>query len=335
MRQQADRAAALTRQLLAFARRQILEPRNIDLNQAVIETVSLLEKVIGSNIEIRANLSPNLAVIRADPTQIEQVLMNLCINARDAMPEGGSLQIDTANATFGEGFPEIPPSAQPGNYVLLSVTDSGTGMDAATLDRIFEPFFTTKELGKGTGLGLATVYGVLRQHGGFVQVDSEVGYGSTFRAYLPVSTTVTPAAERVEDSGPIRGGSETLLIAEDHDGLRELAIETLTNLGYAVLATADGENALRVFHAHRDVIDLLLLDVVLPKLSGPEVYSRIHAERPDVPVLFATGYSADMALLQKAQQQGLPVIQKPYSPRALGRKVREMIDQRVQVFHPK
>jgi two-component system cell cycle sensor histidine kinase/response regulator CckA len=333
VRQQADRAAALTRQLLAFARRQILEPRNIDLNQSVVETLSLLEKVIGSNIEISANLSPGLAVVRADPTQVEQVFMNLCINARDAMPEGGSLHIETANISLGQGDTRLSPPAHPGDYVLLSVADTGTGMDAATLDRIFEPFFTTKELGKGTGLGLATVYGVLRQHGGFVGVESEVGRGSTFRAYLPVSTVAAPPAERVEDVGPIRGGSETILIAEDHDALRELAMETLTGMGYTVLETADGESALAVFQARRDDIDLLLFDVVLPKLSGPEVYARIHAENSGLPVLFATGYSADTALLQKAQQQGLPVIQKPYSPRTLARKVRETIDQRARVFH--
>lgn len=332
VRHQADRAAALTRQLLAFARRQILEPCNINLNQSVVDTVSLLENLIGKNIEISANLSPDLAVIRADPTQVEQVFMNLCINARDAMPDGGSLRIETANVTLAEALPGSPALAQPGDYVMLSVTDTGTGMDAATLDRIFEPFFTTKELGKGTGLGLATMYGVLRQHGGFVQVESKVGLGSTFRAYLPVSTTVVPTSQRTDDSGPIRGGSETVLIAEDHDALRELAVETLTSFGYNVLEAADGESALRVFQAHSDKIDLLLLDVVLPKLSGPDVYARILVVRPDISVIFATGYSADMALLQKAQQRGLPMLHKPYSPRALARKVRESIDQQVDAL---
>ncbi|HEX4075366.1 MAG TPA: response regulator [Candidatus Acidoferrales bacterium] len=328
VRQQADRAAALTRQLLAFARRQILEPRNIDMNQAVIETVSLLEKVIGGNISINANLAPDLAVVRADPVQVEQVLMNLCINARDAMPDGGSLSVDTSNVTIDQEFCILQPLAHPGQYIMLAVTDTGTGMDAATIDRIFEPFFTTKEMGKGTGLGLATVYGIIRQHGGFLHVISEPGAGSTFRVYLPVSTVSETRSLAMDDTKPVDGGSETLLVAEDHEGLRQLAHETLVNLGYQVLLASDGQEAVEVFRAHRDKIDLALLDVVLPKLSGPEIYARIFEEKPDLPVVFATGYSPDIALLQKVQEKGLPVLQKPYSPRDLARKVREALDRR-------
>jgi two-component system, cell cycle sensor histidine kinase and response regulator CckA len=231
IRHQAERAAALTRQLLAFARRQILEPRNIDMNKTVTETLSLLEKVIGGNIEVKTNLATDLAVVCADPTQVEQVLMNLCINARDAMPDGGALTIETSNVTFDEKYCAVQPFARPGRYVMLSVSDTGTGMDSATLDRIFEPFFTTKELGKGTGLGLATVYGIARQHGGFVHVYSEVGLGSRFRVFLPFSATDTVAPERVEDARPVRGGTETILVAEDHEGLREIARETLSNYG--------------------------------------------------------------------------------------------------------
>jgi two-component system, cell cycle sensor histidine kinase and response regulator CckA len=331
VRHQTDRAAALTRQLLAFARRQILEPRNMDLNKTVVETLSLLEKVIGSNIEIKTNLAPDLAVVRADPTQVEQVLMNLCINGRDAMPEGGSLIVNTSNVTLDGQFCVLQPLAHPGQYAVLSVTDTGTGMDAATLDRIFEPFFTTKELGKGTGLGLATVYGIIRQHDGFLHVYSEPGVGSTFRAYLPVSTVSTAQPERVTDTKPAPTGSETILVVEDHEALRELALETLTGLGYQVVLAADGEEALEQFRTHRDRLDLAVLDVVLPKLSGPEVYSRIHSQRPDLPVIFATGYSPDIALLQKVQQQGLAVLQKPYSPRDLARKVRETLDQHARV----
>jgi two-component system, cell cycle sensor histidine kinase and response regulator CckA len=328
IRQQADRAAALTRQLLAFARRQILEPRNIDLNQSVIETLSLLEKVIGSNIAIQANLAPDLAVVRADPTQVEQVLMNLCINARDAMPDGGSLTVETCNVAIDEGFCILQPLAHPGEYIMLTVTDTGTGMDAATLDRVFEPFFTTKEMGKGTGLGLATVYGIIRQHGGFLRVHSRPGAGSTFRAYLPVSTVTDARSPAPDDAKPVHGGSETLLVVEDHEGLRQLAQETLVNLGYQVLLACDGEEAVREFRAHRDRIDLALLDVVLPKLSGPEVYSRICQEKPDLPVIFATGYSPDIALLQKVQEKGLPILQKPYSPRDLAQRIRETLDRR-------
>jgi two-component system, cell cycle sensor histidine kinase and response regulator CckA len=248
VRHQAVRAPALTR-------RQILEPRNLDLNQNVTETLSLLEKVIGSNIEINTKLAENLTLVPPDPTQIDQVLMNLCINARDAMPEGGCLTIGTGDIVFDENYYAVHTFARSGHYTLLAVTDTATGMDAATLDRIIEPFFTTQETGPGTGLGLATVYGIVSQHGGFLHVYSEVGIGTTFRVYLPV----TPAGERtpvnVEDFRPERGGAETILIAEDHEGLRELARETLANLGYDILLASDGEEAVRVFQANRNRID--------------------------------------------------------------------------------
>jgi PAS domain S-box-containing protein len=328
VRQQAQRAAALTRQLLAFARRQILEPRDIDLNRSVTETLSLLEKVIGSNIEIKAKLMPDLAVVRADPTQVEQIIMNLCINARDAMPHGGSLTIETSNVTFDEASCAQTPLARPGIYAMLAVADTGTGMDAATLGRIFEPFFTTKQLGKGTGLGLATVYGIARQHGGFVTVESEVNKGSTFRTYLPMSASPVASKAPQEDHRIVRGGVETILVAEDHDGLREIAHQVLTNLGYRVLLAHDGEQALRDFKAHADGIDLALLDVMLPKLSGPEIYEKISAEKPEIAVIFATGYSADSSLLQQLEGRGLPVIQKPYAPKDLARKVREILDKK-------
>ena len=331
IQQQGKRAAALTRQLLAFARRQILEPRSVDLNQTAVETLSLLEKVIGGNIEIKANLSPDLWVVRADPTQVEQVLMNLCINSRDAMPDGGSLIIDTANVGVDDEFCARHAHAQPGRYAVLSICDTGTGMDANTMDRIFEPFFTTKELGKGTGLGLATVYGIVRQHGGFLSVYSEVGKGTTFRCYFPATADVAVPREKQDDAGPVRGGTETILIAEDHEGLSQLALETLTLLGYQVMLATDGEQAVADFRANRDRIGLAVLDVVLPKLSGHEVYARIRELRPDIPVIFATGYSPEIAQLQRVQQEGLPVLQKPYSPRDLARKVRETLDSHAQV----
>jgi two-component system cell cycle sensor histidine kinase/response regulator CckA len=321
------RAAALTRQLLAFARRQILEPRTMDMNHNVTETLSLLEKVIGSNIEIKTNLAADVKLVRADPTQVDQVIMNLCINARDAMPEGGRLTIETGDAVFDEKYCALHTFARPGHYTMLAVTDTGIGMDAATLDRIFEPFFTTKETGKGTGLGLATVYGIVSQHDGFLQVYSEVNVGTTFRIYLPVTPTAEKTPVNDEDFQPARGGTETILIAEDHEGLRELARETLANLGYDILLASDGEEAVRVFQANRDSIDLLLLDVVLPKINGPEAYARICAEKQDVPVIFATGYSPEMELLRSAQELGLTVLQKPYVPRELARRVRETLDR--------
>jgi two-component system, cell cycle sensor histidine kinase and response regulator CckA len=303
------------------------------LNQSVIETLSLLEKVIGSNIEIKANLAPELAVVRADPTQVEQVLMNLCINARDAMPDGGSLAIDSRNVSFDDKFCALRPLAKPGQYAMLAVTDTGTGMDEVTLSRIFEPFFTTKEFGKGTGLGLATIYGIARQHGGFIDVQSKLGCGSTFRVYLPISTEPRLRKERVEDGSRVQGGSETILVAEDHEGLRTIAYEILTNLGYNVLVAADGEKALQEFEKQETRIGLAILDVMLPKLSGPEVFARINARRPELPVIFATGYSADMAMPKQAQECGLPVLQKPYTARVLARRVREILDEHATAKH--
>jgi two-component system, cell cycle sensor histidine kinase and response regulator CckA len=327
VRQQADRAAALTKQLLAFARRQILEPRSIDLNQVTVEALSLLENVIGSNIEIGASLAPDLAIVRADPVQIEQVLMNLCINARDAMPDGGSLKVETCNIILDHAFCTLEPQARPGDYAVLSVTDTGTGMDRATLDRIFEPFFTTKELGKGTGLGLATVYGIVTQHGGFMQVSSELGSGTTFRAYFPASTEA-PRTEVACDADPMRRGSETILIAEDHEALRQVAHETLARLGYHVISAVDGEEAVHKFVANSRRVDLALLDVMLPKLSGTEVFARIREENPELPVILSTGYSPDISQLDRVRQRGLPILQKPYSPHELARRVRETLDQR-------
>jgi two-component system, cell cycle sensor histidine kinase and response regulator CckA len=326
VRHQAIRAAALTRQLLAFARRQILEPRDIDLNQDVTDTLNLLEKVIGSNIEIKTSLTPDPPVIRADPTQIEQVIMNLCINARDAMSQGGRLTIETGKFTFDEQDLAAQAHAKPGPYAMLAVTDSGIGMDTATLDRIFEPFFTTKETGKGTGLGLATVYGIVRQHGGFIQVYSEIDVGTTFRIYLPLAAGAGKIVVQTEDPEPVRGGSELILIAEDHEGLRELACETLEALGYSTVTARDGEEAISEFEKHRDRIDLVLFDVVLPKMNGPKAYAQISKLKPGVPVIFVTGYSADIELLQEAQQQALMVMQKPYNPRDLARRIRDTLD---------
>jgi two-component system cell cycle sensor histidine kinase/response regulator CckA len=333
VRHQAIRAAALTRQLLAFARRQILETRNIDLNQTVTETISLLEKVIGGNIEIKTKLAPDLALVRADPTQVDQVLMNLCINARDAMTEGGRLIVETAAVVFDEKYCDAQGFARPGHFAMLAVTDNGTGMDAATLDHMFEPFFTTKELGKGTGLGLATVYGIVNQHGGFMHVYSELKVGTTFRVYLPLAATAGKSLAPVEDSRPVRGGTETILVAEDHEGLRDLARETLSQLGYEVIMACDGEEAVREFLKHRDSIDLLLFDVVLPKLNGTQAYAQICAEKPGMAVIFATGYSPDIELLRKVQEQGLTVLQKPYRPRDMARRVREILDRQPAKVH--
>ncbi len=288
---QCDRVTALIRQLLAFARRQILEPRSLSLNQTVHDVLNLLDKVIGKDIEIKTALAEDLSAVRADPTQIEQVLMNLCINSRDAMPKGGRVTIETHNARFSEEDCRRTVGLQPGRFAELRVSDTGSGMDAAVRERIFEPFFTTKGTGKGTGLGLATVYGIVKQHNGFIQVESEPGQGSTFRIFLPVDET--PAAGEfltpVFDDLPVRGGTETILLADDHDGICEMAQSVLTAKGYHVLRAHDGEEAVEVFTANRDRISLVLVDVIMPRRSGPEVFAAIKALNPGVSVRLCNG----------------------------------------------
>ena len=325
---QCDRVTALIRQLLAFARRQILEPRNLNLNKSVQDVLALLGGVIGKDIELLTTLAGDLAVVRADPTQIEQVLMNLCINSRDAMPKGGRLSIETHNANFSETDCQQHAGLQPGRFAALSVSDTGVGMDAVVRERIFEPFFTTKRTGKGTGLGLATVYGIVKQHGGCILVESEQGCGSTFHVFLPVSESIEPAVNRpaFAQDLPVRGGTETILIAEDHEGIREMARATLESQGYQILIAHDGDEAVEMFSAHRDSIGLVLLDVIMPRRSGPETYEVIQTMKPGVPVVFATGYSNETAALTEIVERGIVILQKPYSPGTLCRRVREALD---------
>ncbi len=325
---QCDRVTALIQQLLAFARRQILEPRTLSLNQSVRDVMSLLDKVIGKDIEITKNLAQDLSAVRADPTQIEQMLVNLCINARDAMPNGGRVTIETRNAVFSEEDCRRTVGVQPGQFAELRVIDTGIGMDAATRERIFEPFFTTKGTGKGTGLGLATVYGIVKQHNGFILVESEPGHGSTFRIFLPVDET--PSVREVRpllfDDLPVRGGSETILLADDHEGICEMAQSALEGKGYQVMVAHDGEEAIQIFTAHRDTISLILLDVIMPRQNGPEVFAAIKAQVPGVAVIFATGYSNETAVLADLVERGVAILRKPYSPSALCRRVREVLD---------
>jgi len=325
---QCGRVTALIQQLLAFARRQILEPRSLSLNQTVHDVLNLLDKVIGKDIEIKTALDDHLAAVRADPTQIEQVLMNLCINSRDALPKGGRVTIETRNATFSDEDCLGTVGIQPGRFAELRVSDTGMGMDAATQERIFEPFFTTKGLGKGTGLGLATVYGIVKQHSGFIQVESEPGKGSTFRVFLPVNETSAESDLRptILDDLPARGGAETILLADDHDGICEMAQSVLKTKGYHVLIARDGEEAVEVFTANRDRISLVLLDVIMPRRSGPEVFAAIKALNPRVSVVFATGYSNETAVLADLVERGVAVLRKPYSPAMLCRRVRDVLD---------
>lgn len=322
---QARRAAGLTRQLLAYARRQILEPKNINLNQMVKETTALLEKVIGEQIEVKMALAEDLRVTRADPAQVEQVLMNLCFNARDAMPVGGQLLIETRNLDLDEKYCSRHADARPGRWIQLSVSDTGTGMDAATLERIYEPFFTTKEVGKGTGLGLATVFGIMKQHGGFIEVYSEVGAGTAFHVHLPVSEGEAESL-RAADDAPARGGNELILVAEDHEGMRDMAEQILGTLGYKLILARDGDEAVQKFRERAGEISLLLMDVVMPKMAGTEAYDKICASHPGIPVIFTSGYSEQGVYLSSALRAGATVLQKPYGARTLAKKIRELLD---------
>ena len=327
IRSQADRASGLTRQLLAFARRQTLQPCNTNLNELAKEEISLLRNVIGERIEIQMNLQENLNIIWADPGQIEQVLMNLCLNARDAMPGGGQLLIETNNVMIGEDYHHIHAYAVPGNYVLLKVADSGSGMDTETLAHIFEPFFTTKEMGRGTGLGLATVYGIVKQHKGFIDVDSAPGKGTSFRVYLPLGHGPADHSEKPVIE-PMRGGSESILIAEDNDDLRDAAEEILASLGYRIVAVRNGEEAVRIFEKDSGQIDLIFMDVVMPKLNGPEAYLKITALKPGVPVIFTTGYATETNLIPIKTRENATVLQKPYGSQYLAQKLREKLDKK-------
>jgi PAS domain S-box-containing protein len=326
IREQADRAAALTRELLAFARRQVLQPRPVDLNSVATSLQSLLDKVIDKSIEVKFHTAP-LDPVKADPTQLEQVLMNLCINARDAMPQGGRLVIETEMVELDEPYCRFYPYVKPGRYAVLSVSDTGSGMDPETRDRIFEPFFTTKERGKGTGMGLATVYGIVKQHGGFVHVYTEPSHGSLFRVYLPAieggishdATIKSTVASRAE-----MRGTETILLAEDHESVREMARQTLVSLGYRVLSAADGEEALRL--AEHAQPALAILDVIMPKMGGSAAAGALKQRYPGVRVVFTSGYSSESEMVPEGTAGRY--LQKPYSPTTLARLVREILDEK-------
>jgi signal transduction histidine kinase len=321
IRTQAESAAGMTRQLLAFARRQVLQPRNVNVNNVISGMLNLLRAGLRENITLESDLAPDLSVSRADPTQMEQVIMNLVWNARDAIPQSGKVTVETRDIEVTEDFARERPYGSPGKYIRLSVSDTGTGMDAATLDRIFEPFFTTKEIGKGTGLGLPTVYGIVKQHNGFLDVHSEAGQGTVFHIYLPAfAGTVDPPTSPVEEF--TTGGQETVLVAEDNEALREIADVVLRSSGYKVILASNGREAVRLFKANIDDIQVVLLDVVMPQLSGPDVYAKIMELRKDVPVIFTTGHSAESASLASSVESGALFLQKPYPPRVLSRAVR-------------
>jgi signal transduction histidine kinase len=329
IRNQAERAAGLTTQLLAFARRQVLQPVKLDVNKSISEMRSFLASGMEEDIEFKIILDPNLDVIQGDASQVGQVIVNLCINARDAMPKAGRLIVETSNVEIDEEFCHRNSYGRPGRYVMLVISDTGIGMDAATIDRLFEPFFTTKDLGKGTGLGLATVYGIVKQHDGFLNVYSEVGKGTTFRVYFPSS--MGRVSERERNIATISvTGTETILVVEDHEGIREVANEILSSHGYTTILAADGQEALRLFRQDPTRIDLVILDVAMPGLSEPEAFTQMRAIRPDLPVVFTSGHSSESASLNSNIAAGAVFLQKPYAPKTLGQIVRSTLDRHRQ-----
>ncbi len=327
-----ERGASLTRQLLAFSRKQILQPRLVNFNDVVADMDRMLARLIGEDIELVTLCDPALQMIKADPGQVEQVILNLAVNARDAMPQGGRLLVETANVHLDEAYAVRHLEVTPGRYVMLAVTDSGVGIDPETLEHIFEPFFTTKSSGKGTGLGLSTVYGIVKQSGGHIWVYSEVGQGTTFKIYLPVAETAEqPSIPETPAEKPGKGW-ETILLVEDDEDLRTFIQQALSQYGYEVLSAAHGQEALEVSRNYPHVIHLLLTDVVMPQMGGYELEARLTATRPALKVLYMSGYTGNSPLLREAQSRGHAFVQKPFKVAALAAKVREILDASVSTL---
>jgi PAS domain S-box-containing protein len=322
----ADRAAALTKSLLAFSRKQVLDRKQVDLNTVIKRVEKFLARIIGEDVAIHLSLDTSAFNILADAGQLEQVFMNLATNARDAMPHGGSFTIETAVTELDHDFVAAHGYGKPGTYAVIAVSDTGMGMDEATRMNIFEPFFTTKEVGKGTGLGLAMVYGIIKQHEGFINVYSEPGKGTTFRIYLPISTTAAWEETASREEKTSARGTETVLLAEDNDALRELYRIVLEEYGYSVIDAVDGEEAVRKFIANKDTIHMLLFDLIMPKMNGKEAYDEIRKIKPDIKVIFASGYAPDVIRQKSPLETGAHLVYKPISPRELMRKVRSVLD---------
>lgn len=321
--QAAERAAELTAQLLAYSRQQVLMPETANLNVVVQETLGLLDRVIGENVELRADYADDLPTVLIDPSQVGQVILNLAINARDAMPDGGILSIRTRVVELDEAYARTHAEVTPGPYVLLEITDSGVGMDAETQNRIFDPYFTTKET--GNGLGLATVYGIVRQSGGHIWLYSEVGLGTSFRVYFPPTDTELQRAPALEPA--VLSGTETILIVEDAPMVRMLVTEMLTSYGYTVLEARNATEAFAVFREHDGPIDLLLTDVVMPELNGRELAEQLVQSRPNLKVLFTSGYPADSIVRNGIADADVEFIQKPYLAEELAQKVRSLLSE--------
>jgi signal transduction histidine kinase len=320
-------AAGLTRQLLAFSRKQIIEPTVLDLNMVVAEMRAMLGRLIREDVTVVLALEPAVAPVKADRGQVEQIVLNLAVNARDAMPKGGTLTIETANVELDEHYAKAHLDVKPGRYVVLTVTDSGSGMTPQVQARLFEPFFTTKDVGKGTGLGLATVHGIVTRSGGSVNVYSEVGRGTSFKVYLPRAD----AAEMVADAPPPavarpHNGSQTVLVVEDAEGLRKLATRMLQRQGYTVLGAADADEALGLFERNAS-IDVILTDIVMPGASGPELTRRLIEQRPALKVIYMSGYTEETIVQHGVLNPGIAFLHKPFTSDALGQKIREVLDR--------
>ena len=326
LRQTAYRAADLTRQLLAFSRKQILQPRALDLNALVTGIEKMLRRLIGEHIGFTTVLAPDLGAVRADPGQLEQVIMNLVVNARDAMPQGGRVTIETANVELDSAFVRSHPGSRPGSYVMLAVSDTGAGMDQATQMRLFEPFFTTKGPGRGTGLGLATVYGIVKQSDGYITVESAPGRGARFGIYLPRIAVRAEPPDAPAAPAETALGSETILLVEDETGLRDLAREVLQQEGYRVLEARHGPDAFLVAEAHEGPIHLLTTDVVMPHMSGRELAERLAALHPEMAVLYMSGHTDDAIVQHGALAPGTAFLPKPFTPDALLQRVRQVLD---------
>ncbi len=328
IKESAQRGAALTRHLLAFGRRQTLEPRVLDLNKVISDLERLLKSVIGEDIELRIQPAAGLANIKVDPSQIEQVIMNLAVNARDAMPGGGRIEVATANVELDEAYINRRPVVRPGSYVQLVVSDTGCGMDEHTQSRIFEPFFTTKQSGNGTGLGLATVYGIVKQSGGNVWVYSEPGRGTAFKVYLPVAAAVVTKPHSVEPMRASASASETILVVEDDNSIREVTCEFLRDAGYKVFAAGTPQEALGIANQNPGEIDLLVTDVVMPRMNGRELAIELTSKWPGLKVLYISGYTGSMIKdgVHGVLSEGLEFLQKPFTRHALTQKIRQILD---------
>jgi CheY-like chemotaxis protein len=316
----------LTRQLLAFSRKQVFQPKVINMNDVVANMDAMLHRLLGEDIERKSVVTEGLWNVRADPGQMEQVILNLAVNARDAMPGGGKITVETANVVLDESYARSHVAMTPGPYVLIALSDTGSGMDEKTRARIFEPFFTTKGPGKGTGLGLSTVYGIVKQSQGVVWVYSEPGMGTTFKVYLPaVMDSAEPMVPVDEITAALYNGSETILLAEDEDIVRDLAMMVLRAGGYKVLPARDGMEAIRIGDSYKGTIHLLVTDVVMPRMNGRELVGRILPARPQMKVLYMSGYTEDAIIHHGVLEEGVEFIQKPFMTTDLVRRVREVL----------